>query len=99
MKAEKLKKGIKYNTPEKNYTKSKMYEFDFSTDIMVVEQQENGTTDQTLLHYILKENEKAYFSEEYLPVGVKKEGIKKPDITAIIENSVSKKIKCLLEDF
>ena len=31
MKTEKLKQGINYSTSKKNYTKSKMYEFDFST--------------------------------------------------------------------
>ena len=45
MKAEILKQGINYSTSKKNYTKSKMYEFDFSTDIMVEENQDDGTTD------------------------------------------------------
>ena len=31
MKTEKLKQRINYSTSKKNYTKSKMYEFDFST--------------------------------------------------------------------
>ena len=48
MKAEILKQGINYSTSKKNYTKSKMYEFDFSTDIMVEENQDDGTTDQTI---------------------------------------------------
>lgn len=47
---------------------------------------------------MLKENDKAYFSEEYLPVGMRKEGVRKPDITAIIENSASKKIKWFIYD-
>lgn len=98
MKTEKLKKKISYVTLKKNYTKSKMYEFDFSTDIMVMEEQDDGTIDQTFLHYILNEEEKAYFSEEYLPFGMKKEGVKKPDITAIIENSVNKKVKWFVYD-
>lgn len=98
MKAEKLKRGIAYNTPEKKYTKSKMYEFDFSTDIMVVEEQGDGSIDQTVLHYLLKQGDKAYFSEEYLPVGMKKEGVKKPDITAVIENDSSMKVKWYIYD-
>lgn len=98
MKTEKLKQGINYSTSKKNYTKSKMYEFDFSTDIMVEENQDDGTTDQTILQYIVNEKEKAYFSEEYLPAGMKKEGVKKPDITAIIENSVNKKVKWFVYD-
>lgn len=58
MKAEILKQGINYSTSKKNYTKSKMYEFDFSTDIMVEENQDDGTTDQTILQYILGEKKK-----------------------------------------
>lgn len=98
MKTEKLKQGINYSMSKKNYTKSKMYEFDFSTDIMVEENQDDGTTDQTILQYALNGKEKAYFSEEYLPVGMKKEGVKKPDITAMVENPVNKKIKWFIYD-
>ena len=98
MKTEKLHQGINYSTSKKNYTKSRMYEFDFSTDIMVEEDQDDGTTDQTILQYIVNEKEKAYFSEEYLPAGMKKEGVKKPDITAMIENPVNKKLKWFIYD-
>lgn len=94
MKTQKLKQGIKYDTPKKNYIKSTMYEFEFSTDIMVLEDQKqnDGSIDQTVLHFMLREGEKAYFSEEYLPAGMKKAGVKKPDITAIIESPVSMKV-------
>ena len=52
MKTKELKQGIKYDTPEKNYIKSTMYEFGFSTDIMVSEkQQKDESMDQTILHY------------------------------------------------
>lgn len=99
MKTKKLKQGIKYDTPEKNYIKSTMYEFDFTTDIMVTEEQlKDASSDQTILHYLLKEGDKAYFSEEYLPAGMKKDGVKKPDITAIIENSVDMKAKWYIYD-
>ena len=99
MKAERLRQEIKYDTPEKNYIKSKMYMFDFSTDIMVVEEQaQDGSKDQTILHYKLKEKEQAYFSEEYLPNGMKKEGQKKPDITAIVEASNNRKAKWFIGD-
>lgn len=37
MKTQKLKCEIRYDTVEKRYVKSAMYEFDFSTDILVVE--------------------------------------------------------------
>lgn len=98
MKTQKLKKETRYDTTEKNYTKSAMYEFDFSTDILVEEKKEDGSRDQTMLHYLLKEGDRAYFSEEYLPVGMKKDGAKKPDITAIIENLDSKEIKWFIYD-
>lgn len=35
MKTQKLKCEIRYDTVEKRYVKSAMYEFDFSTDILV----------------------------------------------------------------
>lgn len=99
MKTQKLKPGKRYDTPEKNYIKSTMYEFDFSTDIMVVETQNtDGSTDCTMLHYMLKNGDKAYFSEEYLPFGMSKRGVKKPDITAIIENPENTKAKWFIYD-
>ena len=64
MKTEKLKQGINYSTSKKNYTKSRMYEFDFSTDIMVEEKQADGTIDQTILRYVLNEKEKAYLDRK-----------------------------------
>lgn len=98
MKTQKLKQGIRYDTPEKKYTKSVMYEFDFNVDILLDEIQKDGTKDQTILHYMLGIGEKAYFSEEYLAVGESKDGKKKPDITAIIENSEDKKVKWYIYD-
>lgn len=98
MKTKKLKKGIIYNTIEKNYIKSVMYEFDFSEEILFVEEQKDGTSDHAILHYTVDVGEKAYFSEEFIPVGVSKKGMKKPDITAIIENSANKKIKWFIYD-
>lgn len=90
---------MRYDTPKKNYIKSVMYEFDFSTDIMVVESQKTDeSVDHTLLHYQLQGGDKAYFSEEYLPVGMRKLGRKKPDITAIIENAANQKTKWFIYD-
>lgn len=65
---------------------------------MIIEEQDNGTTDYMMLHYLLKDGDKAYFSEEYLSVGMKKDGQKKPDITAIVENSTNRKIKWFIYD-
>ena len=98
MKTQKLTPGIKYNTSEKNYIKSTMYEFDRNEEILVEEKQDNGTCDRILLCYNIGKGEKAYFSEEYLPYGMKKEGVKKPDITAIVENSHEKEIKWFIYD-
>ena len=78
--------------------KSAMYEFDFSTDILVVENHDNKTVDQLLLQYELADGDKAYFSEEYLPAGMRKDGVKKPDITAMIENPVSMKLQWFIYD-
>lgn len=98
MKTQKLKPGIQYDTKEQRYTKSKMYEFDFSTDILVVENHDNGTTDQVLLQYELEEGDTAFFSKEYLPIGMKKDGVKKTDITAMIESSAKMKLKWFVYD-
>ena len=97
-KTQKLKCEIRYDTVEKRYVKSAMYEFDFSTDILVVENHDNKTVDQLLLQYELADGDKAYFSEEYLPAGMRKDGVKKPDITAMIENPVSMKLQWFIYD-
>ena len=78
MKAQKLKQGM-------GYIKSAMYCFDYSKDIIVEEEQQDNNLDRTILHYMVRNGDRAYFSEEYLPEGMLKEGIKKPDITAILE--------------
>lgn len=62
MKTKKLNREMRYDTPEKKYIKSIMYEFDFSTDIMIVESQQlDGSADYTLLHYLLQDGDKAIF--------------------------------------
>lgn len=98
MKTKKFDKGTNYNTTEKKYIKSAMYEFDFNTDILLEEKKQDGTRDRTILHYSIGKGEKAYFSEEYLPEGGRKKGTKKPDITAIVENSTNKKVKWFIYD-
>lgn len=79
------------------YSKSVMYCFDYSRDIIVEEKQSN-TLDRAVLHYMVRDGDKAYFSEEYLPAGMLKEGSKKPDITAILENIVEKRVKWYIYD-
>ena len=98
MKTKKLKRGIRYDTVEKRYMKSAMYEFDFNTDILVVQNHDNKTVDQVLMQYELAEGDKAYFSEENLPAGMKKDGIKKPDITAMIENPEKMRLQWFVYD-
>lgn len=92
MKARKLKQGM-------DYIKSTMYWFDYSMDITVEEKQQiSNTLDRVILHYTVRDGDRAYFSEEYLPEGMPKEGIKKPDITAMLENSAEKRVKWYIYD-
>lgn len=98
MKTQRLKREIRYDTTEKRYKRSVMYEFDFAVDILVVENHDNGTTDQVLLQYELDEEDRGFFSEEYLPSGMRKEGKKKPDITAMIENPAKSKLQWFIYD-
>ena len=92
MKAQKLKRGM-------DHIKSTMYWFDCSMDITVEEkQQTSNTLDRTILHYMVRDGDRAYFSEEYLPEGLPKAGIKKPDITAILESSAERRVKWYIYD-
>lgn len=91
MKTQKLKQGSGYN-------KTVMYWFDYSRDITVEEKQVNGTLDRAILHYTVRDGDRAYFSKEYVPVKTPKEGTKKPDITAILESSAERKAKWYIYD-
>lgn len=91
MKAQKLKQGMGYN-------KTVMYWFDYSRDITVEEKQNDNTLDRAILHYTVRDGDRAYFSKEYVPVGTPKEGTKKPDITAILESSAERKVKWYIYD-
>lgn len=91
MKAQRLRQDIGYN-------KTVMYWFDRSMDITVEEKQKNNTLDKIILHFTVREGDMAYFGNEYVPVGMKKESTKKPDITAILENSVERKVKWYVYD-
>ncbi len=91
MKAQRLRQDIGYN-------KTVMYWFDRTMDITVEEKQKNNTLDKTILHFTVREGDKAYFSNEYVPVGTKKESTKKSDIIAILENSAERKVKWYVYD-
>lgn len=91
MKAHELKQ-------ETERKKSVMYCFYCSMDIPVEEKQKDNTLDRTILHYMLRDGDKAYLSEEYLPEGMSKEGVKKPDITAILESSAERRVKWYIYD-
>ncbi len=91
MKAKKLEQGM-------GYEKRKMYWIDCPMDIAVEEKQDNGTLDRTILHYAVRDGDKAYFSEEYLPEGISKDGVKMPDITAILESSAERRVKWYIYD-
>ncbi|MCM1046223.1 MAG: hypothetical protein NC417_12005 [Candidatus Gastranaerophilales bacterium] len=58
----------------------------------------SDTLDRAILHYTLKNGERAYFSKEYIPEGMSKVGAKKPDITAILESSAERKAKWYIYD-
>lgn len=94
MNAQKLKQG-------KNYNNRVMYWFDYTRDITVEEKQTTANTntlDRVILHYEVKDGDKAYFSKEFVPMGMSKEGTKKPDITAIVESSAESKVKWYIYD-
>ena len=92
MKTQRLRQG-------KGYDNRVMYCFDCSMDITVEEKQANtDTLDRAILHYLVRDGDRAYFSKEYIPVGMPKEGIKRPDITAIMENSAERKVKWYIYD-
>ncbi len=92
MKAQKLRQG-------KGYDNRVMYCFDCSMDITVEEKQPNtNTLDRAILHYIVRDGDKAYFSKEYVPIGMSKKDTKKPDITAIMESSAERKVKWYIYD-
>ena len=92
MKAQKLRQG-------KGYDNRVMYCFDCSMDITVEEKQANtNTLDRAILHYTVRDGDRAYFSKEYIPMGMSKKDTKKPDITAIMENSAERKVKWYIYD-
>ncbi len=91
MKAQRLRQDIGYN-------KTVMYWFDRSMDITVEEKQKNNTLDKTTLHFTVRDGDRAYFSNEYVPAGTKKKSTKKPDITAILESSAERKVKWYVYD-
>lgn len=92
MKAQKLRQG-------KGYDNRVMYCFDCSMDITVEEKQaDSNTLDRTILHYTVRNGDRGYFSKEYIPDGMPKKGIKKPDITAMMENHAERKVKWYIYD-
>ncbi|MCM1189495.1 MAG: hypothetical protein NC541_09380 [bacterium] len=90
MKAQKLKPG-------KTHNRTAMYWFDYSRDI-IVEERQTDTLDRVILHYTVRDGDKAYFSEEYIPEGTPQEKTKKPDVTAILENVTETKVKWYIFD-
>lgn len=92
MKAQKLKQGMDWN-------RTVMYWFDHSRDIILEEEQPvSKTLDRVVLHYTVKDGEKAYFSNEYVPVGMSRKATKKPDITAMLESGDRRMVKWYIYD-
>ncbi len=69
-----------FDTPKR----TALYKVVNSRDILVEEKQQDGSMDQVILEYCVKEGNIGYFAKEYRPASVKKEGAKVIDITAIM---------------
>lgn len=92
MNVQRLKRGIGYN-------KTVMYWFECAMDIVVEEEQQiSNTLDRVILHFMVKDGDKAYFGKEYVPMGMSKAETKKPDITAILESNTDRKVKWYIYD-
>lgn len=91
IKARKLKKS---EIPER----TKLYEVRESCDITVEEKQSDGSLDQVILEYRVKENSIGYFAKEYRPETVPKDGAKVIDITAVMLSHADKWVKWYLYD-
>ncbi|MGN0292681.1 MAG: hypothetical protein ACI4D3_01615 [Lachnospiraceae bacterium] len=78
--------------------KTELYEIRKSRNIMVEEKQADGSLDQVTLNYDMKSGDIGYYAKEYRPAGVKKEGSKVIDITALMMNAEEKSVRWHLYD-
>lgn len=78
--------------------KGKLYEVKNSCEILVEEEQKNGSIDQAILTYCVGDDEVGYFAKEYLPPDVLKDGAKRIDITAVMMNHAERSVRWHLYD-
>ena len=83
-----------FDTPKR----TALYKVVNSRDILVEEKQQDGSMDQVILEYCVKEGNIGYFAKEYRPASVKKEGAKVIDITAIMLDCEKKCVRWHLYD-
>lgn len=91
IKANRLKSSKK---PEKG----KLYEIRDNCEIEVTEDQEDGSRDIVILKFCVEAESVGYFAQEYLPDGIKKEGAKRIDVTAVMLDDTKKYIRWYLYD-
>ena len=65
-----------FDTPKR----TALYKVVNARDILVEEKQQDGSMDQVILEYCVKEGNIGYFAKEYRPASVKKEGAKVIDL-------------------
>ena len=81
------------------FERAKLYQIKDSREIEVVESHDDGSEDRVVLRYCMEnENAIGYFAKEYLPDGVKKDGVKRIDITAAMIDEINKCIRWHLYD-
>lgn len=78
--------------------RTELYEVAGSRDITTEEKHEDGSLDQVILEYCIKEEEVGYYAQEYRPADVPKDGAKVIDITAVLLNHGEKYIRWHLYD-
>lgn len=76
-----------------------LYEVQSSRDIAVEEEHESdGSLDQVILEYHVGDDDIGYFAKEYRPDGVRKEGTKVIDITAVMLDHKKKHVRWHIYD-
>lgn len=78
--------------------KTALYEVASSREITAKEEHDDGSQEQVILEFRIKENDIGYYADEYRPDTVQKEGAKVIDITAIVANHAKKCVRWHLYD-
>lgn len=78
--------------------KTALYEVDSSREITAKEGHDDGSQEQVILEFRIKENDIGYYADEYRPGDVQKDGAKVIDITAIVANHAKECVRWHLYD-